>query len=326
MTDIVRVSIIIPVYNGAATVGAAIDSAFAQDFDGHEIIVVNDGSTDSTAEVIARYGARIHTIRQENRGPASARNAAAAIAGGEYLAFLDADDRWLPIYLSSLVAALDRNTNAAMAFCDLVPVQESGEEMRPTSHSGAPSLRDLSNGRWKIIPSAVVMRGDIFRRCGGFREEFRRPGGEDHYMWLLARECGKFEYVPVPLVLYHETPASELAEKYEEGHHIWVRLIRARYGRRARALVRTANGYRAALFVARATHQLDHAEPCAALASMLRSICAQPSYALRPAILKRLLHRKNVRRMIVSLGKGVRRVRNIASSRANSPNDAKLEA
>src|SRR5271163_1734367 len=93
-----RVSIIIPVFNSATTVSAAIESALCQNFSGErEVIAVNDGSTDSSAAVLSSFYDRIKTVTQANRGLSGARNAgAAAAAPSEYLAFLDADDVWLP--------------------------------------------------------------------------------------------------------------------------------------------------------------------------------------------------------------------------------------
>jgi glycosyltransferase involved in cell wall biosynthesis len=90
----IRVSTIIPTYNNEATLAQAVDSALAQDLDGQEIILVNDGSTDGTHGIAAGYGERIRVIEQPNRGFNRSRNAALRIARGEYVAFLDADDIW----------------------------------------------------------------------------------------------------------------------------------------------------------------------------------------------------------------------------------------
>src|SRR6266849_4364482 len=108
----IQVSAILPVFNGESTIAAAIDSALNQNFDATEVIVVNDGSTDGTALVLRSYGSKIRVIEQSNRGVSAARNAGAAIARGEYLAFLDDDDEWLPGKLAKVVLALDRNAAA----------------------------------------------------------------------------------------------------------------------------------------------------------------------------------------------------------------------
>ena len=99
-----RVAVLIPVFNGANTVARAIDSALCQRFDGElEVIVVNDGSTDGTAAVLTQYESRIRVLNQQNRGPAHARNAAAALSTAEYLAFLDADDAFMPDKLARIL-------------------------------------------------------------------------------------------------------------------------------------------------------------------------------------------------------------------------------
>src|SRR4051812_47467284 len=100
------VSVIIPVYNGAAFITRAIDSALQQSHRPSEIIVVNDGSTDATLDVLAPYGGRIVLISIANGGVSNARNVGIAASTGELLAFLDADDSWHPNKLQMQVAAL----------------------------------------------------------------------------------------------------------------------------------------------------------------------------------------------------------------------------
>jgi glycosyltransferase involved in cell wall biosynthesis len=123
---VICVSTIIPVFNGSVTLAAAIDSALSQCFQGQEVIVVNDGSTDATSKIIASYGSKIRAIDQSRRGSSAARNAGASVAGGEYFAFLDADDLWLEGRLAKSCAALDMNANAVLAFSDLIPMNDGG--------------------------------------------------------------------------------------------------------------------------------------------------------------------------------------------------------
>src|SRR5271163_2738812 len=102
------VSSVVPVHNGEQTIARAVESALSQDFDDNEIIVVNDGSTDSTREALAPYRGRIKQIERAKAGPSIARNTGIEAARGKYVAFLDADDAWLPGKLDALVAALER--------------------------------------------------------------------------------------------------------------------------------------------------------------------------------------------------------------------------
>jgi glycosyltransferase involved in cell wall biosynthesis len=95
------VSVVIPAYNAEAYLREALDSVFAQTRPPDEVVVVDDGSTDRTSEVAASYGDRVRLLRQPNRGEAAARNAGVLAARGALIAFLDADDTWLPRYLES---------------------------------------------------------------------------------------------------------------------------------------------------------------------------------------------------------------------------------
>src|SRR6266852_576807 len=156
-----QVSVIVPVWNGEATVANAIESALDQDFDGVEIVIVNDGSRDDTASVLDRYRASVCIINQENRGLAAARNAGATVSKGEYLSFLDADDVWLPEKLAKSIATLTENREAVLAYSDAIAVDERGnrtaDSFLPTALAHAPSMEDLLARWWPILPSTVTM-------------------------------------------------------------------------------------------------------------------------------------------------------------------------
>ena len=110
------VSVIIPTYNRERVVRRAIDSALAQTYRNLEVIVVDDGSTDGTSEVLGNYGERIRVIRQTNAGPSAARNRRATEAAGEVLAFLDSDERWLPAKIERQMEVLRRG-GVGMSCC-----------------------------------------------------------------------------------------------------------------------------------------------------------------------------------------------------------------
>jgi len=132
------VSVIIPAYNGAAFLPEAIDSVLAQDYEPLEILVVDDGSTDDTHDVLRPYAPRIRYFYQENRGPSAARNLGIERARGDLIAFLDADDRWLPGKLAAQVAALGTQSAAALVHTDVLfwdPTRGSRERpRRPRRH------------------------------------------------------------------------------------------------------------------------------------------------------------------------------------------------
>jgi len=117
------VSVVMPAYNVAWCVGRAVDSVLAQDYERRELIVVNDGSTDETRALLAGYGERVTVIDQENRGMSAARNAGIRRARGDYVAFLDADDRWLPGKLSRQVELME--TRPELGFCSTAARVES---------------------------------------------------------------------------------------------------------------------------------------------------------------------------------------------------------
>jgi len=233
--------VIIPVYNGAATLARAIGSVLSQDYTGSiEVIAVNDGSTDATADILENYDKCIETVTQPNRGLAAARNAGAIRASGELLAFLDADDAWFPAKLAILCAALRHKNNAVLAYSDIVAVGEDGltqpqEFIRePLRH--APSMDELLKCWWPILPSTVIMRREIFQRCGGFCEDYRRAY-EDVDMWLRAREFGEFIFVSEKLVRYRITPVTDRMRKYANDYPVFERRIRSRYQSRAGELI-----------------------------------------------------------------------------------------
>lgn len=249
----VAVSVIIAVYNGEATIASAIDSALAQAFDGFEVIVVNDGSTDSTGDVLRSYGDRIRVLNITNCGCGGARNAASAIARGRYLAFLDADDTWAPNKLAVTVAPMDHDPAIVLTYSDLTLVDSAGaplqEKLISTASTHAPSMDDLLRQWWPIIPSTVVLRRDTFIACGGFNEEFRGASGyEDAFLWLLMRESGPFAYIAESLVRYHTEGASERMAKYLPQQSLFLSKVHDHYGNAAEALVRsTRHAYSSAL-------------------------------------------------------------------------------
>jgi glycosyltransferase involved in cell wall biosynthesis len=199
-----RVSAIIPVYNGAATIAAAIDSALAQTYTGLEVIVVNDGSTDGTGELLRHYADRVSVINQPNGGIAAARNRGVTASTGEYLAFLDCDDVWMPEMVERAAGALDADAACVLAYTNCAVVDSEGSDLHSAligpGVDHAPTLDEMLSRLWPIMPSAVAMRRATFDGVGGFSEEFQSYGFEDVIFWLRAREFGPFHYIPECLV------------------------------------------------------------------------------------------------------------------------------
>jgi glycosyltransferase involved in cell wall biosynthesis len=196
----IRVSAVIPVWNAESTVAEAVESVLAQAFRDFELIVVNDGSSDGTAAVLESFGNHIKVITRANSGPAAARNAGVRASSGEYLAFLDADDRWMPGMLARTVAALDSDPACAMAYGNLAMLDSDGNSLNASligmELAHAPSREEILARMWPIMPSAALIRRSAFKCCGGFREEFKTASYEDAYLWLMLREQGHFQYIP----------------------------------------------------------------------------------------------------------------------------------
>lgn len=237
------VAVVIPVFNGAKTVARAIDSVLIQRFEGAiEVIAVNDGSTDSSAAVLAKYQKHIRIVDQPNLGPAYARNAGASGSSAEFIAFLDADDAFIPGKLDRSVATLASDSQAAMVYHDAVALDRDGREIAPTcispEQAHAPSMNEMLTQLWPIITSTVVIRRQIFEACGGFSEEFRF-GYEDPDLWIRAREHGHFIYLPEPLTYYTLIEQrDERMEKYLTSRAVFFRRLRERYGEAAEGLIR----------------------------------------------------------------------------------------
>lgn len=229
-----RVSAIIPVHNGSATIARAIESVFAQHAQNFETIVVDDGSTDDTRRILDKYGNRIRVIHLRRGGPALARNAGVAASREEYVAFLDADDEWLPGFLEKATSALEGSPDSVLAFSDILPVDHRGTPVAHFDRAGelrrAPTMSEMLTRWWPILTSAVVMSRRVFQLCGGFPAEFTAAGYEDSWLWLRAREHGGFKYIHEPLVVYRMTPELQRMAKYTRGFNIFSRMVRDRYG------------------------------------------------------------------------------------------------
>ena len=185
------VSVIIPVYNGDRYIVQAVDSALSQTFTDLEIIVVDDGSSDRTQQVLQPYFDRIRYIYQENQGVAAARNIACQLAQGEFLAFLDADDYFLPSKLEKQLACFDADPALDMVQTGWLMVDETGKdifEMKPWQQ--APKLDLESFIIFKCVrPSAMMLRRKWWEKLGGFNDNFPLAEDLDFALRLALKGC-----------------------------------------------------------------------------------------------------------------------------------------
>lgn len=202
-----RISVIVPAFNSAQTIAAALKSAFSQEPGPLEVIVVDDGSRDDTPEVVARSFPQARLVRQSNQGPSAARNAAASMAQGEWLAFLDADDAWLQGKLRLQMEALSRAPETGMCSCDWVRDVASAPR--------TPSLSEIPIRRfgWQDIirlnrfqTSTALVRRDLWHDAGGFRSSM--DGTEDWDFWMRVSRQTVDLHLAWPLVVYRDEQAS----------------------------------------------------------------------------------------------------------------------
>jgi len=216
MTAAPLVSVIVPAYNAQAFVGRTLASLQAQTFADFEAIVVDDGSTDATAEIVARIAAadrRIRLIRQANGGVAAARNRALAEARGAYVANLDADDVWRPQFLERTLAALQAaGEDAVFAFARTLWVDENDRILPQADMRLAPVVdyRELLTRNPVGNGSAILMRIQPVRDIGGYDSGLVRAFGptEDWQLLLQLSWRGRVAVVDEPLVLYRIVPQS----------------------------------------------------------------------------------------------------------------------
>jgi glycosyltransferase involved in cell wall biosynthesis len=204
------VSVVIPAYNAAWCVGKAIDSVLAQDYGDREVIVVNDGSADDTAAVLASYGSAIRVIDQPNGGMSNARNAGIRAARGEFLAFLDADDWWLPGKLTHQVELLRRRRELGFCSCAARVEDMEGRLLNvwscPTWQE--PFVAHLF-GSGADVPgscSAVLARRALVLQVGAFDETLR--GAEDPDLWIRLASVSAYDCLPEPMAVILRRPGS----------------------------------------------------------------------------------------------------------------------
>ena len=200
-----RVSVIIPTHNRAELLRQAIASVLGQSFQDFEIVIVDDASTDDTLGATASFNdVRIRYFRNpQNRGESASRNAGLARANGDYIAFLDDDDVWLPRKLEAQVNLLDRSpAEVGGVYCGYHRVdRETGAIIATTLPERRGAIyADMRGQNWVGSPSTVLLRRECFKKAGLFDEKLKF--GPDYDMWIRISRFYRFEIVKEPLVRY----------------------------------------------------------------------------------------------------------------------------
>ena len=209
-----NISVIIPLYNKVSEIELTLRSVLSQSVPPREIIVVDDGSTDGSAEVVERLATPlVRLIRQPNCGVSAARNRAMREATGEWVALLDGDDMWCSDYLATVAEMIERwPTCGAYGTGFSVDDGERCVEAAYCQREGIVDFFAESMTRYVLIPSATTLRRDLALELGGFPEGMRM--GEDQFLWTKIARVADVAFMPRPMVIYSRAATNRSAAIY----------------------------------------------------------------------------------------------------------------
>ena len=223
------VSVVMPVYNGATYLRTALDSVFRQTVRPHEIIVVDDGSTDDTPDILAQYGAAITVLRQPNAGNAAARNTGAAVATGRWMAVLDADDEW---EATKLEQQLQVCQDVDLVHTRVVHVHDDSSVHDPAEQDSAVCegnvLRELLADNF-IVHSSVLVRLESVRQVGGYDESLLSCCDWDLWIRMAFRGL-RVRRCALPLTRYRWR-AGSVSKDYRQTSVDRIRIQRRAFSR-----------------------------------------------------------------------------------------------
>lgn len=219
-------SIVMPCYNGEKTLPATLDSVCAQTFKDFEVVIVNDGSTDSSPQIIESYAGRLplKIVTQKNSGLGAARNAGISHSSGEFVAFLDADDLWLDAKLQRVFELISKLNGEVDVICHYENMQREGVSLRVLKHGPYTNYLDLLLKGNTLSPSATCVRRSMLNGVGLFSLDAKGHGAEDWDLWLkLAKNNARIRYIQEVLGIYvlYGSNMSELPDFHKKCRYVF---------------------------------------------------------------------------------------------------------
>jgi glycosyltransferase involved in cell wall biosynthesis len=275
-----RFDVIIPAYNTAKYLPTAIESVAAQTFEDWRILLVDDGSTDNTAEVIApfldRLGSRISYIKQANRGLPAARNTAIRASNSEFLALLDADDVWTPCRLSETLKVFEERPLAGLAYGQVTVIDQEGRNLRTFEgnprHAEGRIATHIYTRELTLSCPTMSFRRKCIDEVGYFDETMR--AAEDRDLWLRIALRHEVAFVPKVLAYYRVSPNS-MSNDSQRMLQAQLHFIRKHYGQEGCGFwprqISLARAYKQ-----RAEGLVGQGRPWAAVGNSLRAVALYP--------------------------------------------------
>lgn len=226
------VSVIIPCFNNAKHIASSIDSVLSQDYPNIEVIVVDDGSTDDSSTILTQYTGRVRLLKQKNQGPAVARNTGISAARGEYIAFNDGDDIWLPGKIKAQVEHLENNPQTGLCYTSWLvwdqtqPLTEVLDNL-PKSSDKSELVAEKSGWLYtKLLKVSVVctitvmLRAEIVKTVGLFNKNYAI--GEDHDYWLRVSRLCQINKLRGIYAVYRINPNSTTQKVHPQNYSLQV--------------------------------------------------------------------------------------------------------
>jgi glycosyltransferase involved in cell wall biosynthesis len=219
------VSVVIPAYNAGAYLHKALESILRQTVPVDEVIVVDDGSADNTCEVARSFGERVRVLTQPNQGPSAARNLGVQEARSELIAFLDADDQWLPEKIEKQLAAMKSAPEAILCYTSMIVLEMDGSQSLLQACPLDKLRFELRRGNPRLTPTCIMLYRSAFLEVGGFPID--QIVGEDWDLWCRLIEVGPFCIIEEPTA-YYQASNTGLSSNADELYREARRMVKTR--------------------------------------------------------------------------------------------------